>query len=245
MTEFLSFSFTLVLAFLAGILTLLSPCILPVAPLTIASAHQAHRFGLFALVGGLCVSFTTIGLSLAMVGSVIGLDANGLRILGGALFVLFGLILMVSHLEGPFKQSLSVIGDLASNLLAKLTPEGLGGQFLIGLLLGLVWVPCSGPTLGAASLLAAQGKNLAQTASVFFVFALGASLPLLVIARLSRHFLQKKRDQMMRFAQRGRFMLGLVMLIMGLLLLSGLLSLIEGLLVSILPIEWFEFTTKI
>ena len=64
--------------------------------------------------------------------------------------------------------------------------SGLAGQFAVGLLLGAVWSPCVGPTLGAASLLASQGKDLPQVALTMVVFGIGAAVPLILLGLLSR-----------------------------------------------------------
>ena len=78
---------------------------------------------------------------------------------------------------------LEAIGD---RWLRRVRVEGLGGQLAVGLLLGLVWAPCVGPTLGAAATLASQGRDLGQVAVLMTVFGIGAGLPLVIIGTLSR-----------------------------------------------------------
>jgi cytochrome c-type biogenesis protein len=82
--------------------------------------------------------------------------------------------------------------------------RGLSGQFLLGLLLGVVWSPCVGPTLGAASILAAKGENLGQVAITMIAFGIGAAVPLIAIGLLSREALSRWRGRLMEAAKAAR-----------------------------------------
>jgi cytochrome c-type biogenesis protein len=111
-------------------------------------------------------------------------------------------------------------------------------------LLGALWSPCVGPTLGAASLLAAQGRDLAQVAVTMLVFGLGAGLPLLLLGLLSRETLRRWRDRMMSAGKGGKLILGLVLVATGLLVLTGLDKHVEAILVASSP-DWLtELTTR-
>ncbi|MBI5891685.1 MAG: hypothetical protein HZB47_13640 [Nitrosomonadales bacterium] len=149
------------LSFLAGVLSTLSPCVLPLIPILMGSAASTHRFGTFALVGGLMLSFTLIGVGLGSLGGSIGLEQGTLRIVGGVLLILFGAVLFSSRLQDRFSAAVSRMG-VGQGLLARFNLNGLHGQFLLGLLLGIVWSPCVGPTLGVAITLASQGQVLAR-----------------------------------------------------------------------------------
>jgi cytochrome c biogenesis protein CcdA len=111
-------------------------------------------------------------------------------------------------------------GNAANRLLPR--PLGVGGQFLVGVLLGAVWSPCVGPTLGAASVLAAQRGDLASVAGVMITFGLGATLPLLLLSRVSREVLMRWRGQMMQVGTAGKALLGVASLAVSVLILSGL-----------------------
>src|SRR3546814_1679653 len=93
---------------------------------------------------------------------------------------------------------------------------------LLGLLLGAVWSPCFGPTLGAASVLAAQGKDVGQVALVMIAFGIGAALPLLLLGLVSREVMMRWRDRLLRTGQGGKVMLGILLLVIGLLILTWL-----------------------
>jgi len=100
-------------------------------------------------------------------------------------------------------------------------PRGLRGQFALGLLLGAVWSPCVGPTLGAASLLAAQGKDLFGVTLTMLAFGLGAALPLLLLGLLSRETMMRWRGRLLGAGKGGKMVLGTLLLIVGVLILTG------------------------
>jgi cytochrome c biogenesis protein CcdA len=208
------------LSFLAGVLSTLSPCVLPLVPILMGSAASTHRFGTFALVGGLMLSFTVIGVGLGSLGGTIGLEPGTLRVVGGLLLILFGAVLFSSRLQDRFSAAVSRMG-VGQGLLARFNLDGLHGQFLLGLLLGIVWSPCVGPTLGIAITLASQGQALAQVTAVMLVFSLGAGLPLLAIGMLSRQALGKWRGRMMEAGQKAKKIFGAALLLIGVLVLSG------------------------
>lgn len=208
------------LSFLAGVLSTLSPCVLPLVPILMGSAASTHRYGTFALVGGLMLSFTLIGVVLGSLGGSIGLEQDTLRVVGGVLLILLGAVLVSSWLQERFSATVSRLG-VGQGMLARFNLSGLHGQFLLGLLLGIVWSPCVGPTLGVAVTLASQGQALAQVAAVMLIFSLGAGLPLLAIGMLSRQALGKWRGRMMDAGQKAKKVFGVALLLIGILVLSG------------------------
>jgi cytochrome c-type biogenesis protein len=121
---------------------------------------------------------------------------------------------------------------------------GLKGQFALGLLLGAVWSPCVGPTLGAASVLAAQGKDLGQVALVMLVFGLGAALPLLLIGMLSRAAMLRWRNRLMEAGKGGKMLLGGLLVAVGLFIVTGLDKRLETIIVQASPAWLTELTTR-
>lgn len=207
-------------ALAAGLLTTLSPCVLPLIPLLVGSAVSAHRFGPWALAGGVALSFTVAGALLASVGASLGLNGDTFRWVAALLMAVFGLILLSGRLQVLIARVTSGLSNSGHALLARFTLDGLCGQLALGLLLGVIWSPCVGPTLGAATTLASQGQNLAQISLLMFIFGLGASLPLLLIGSLSRAALLKIRSSLNAASQRGKQLLGLALLLIGMLILS-------------------------
>lgn len=210
------------LAALAGVLSTLSPCVLPLIPILIGSALLAHRLGPFALAAGLGLSFALVGTLLASVGTAIGLDQGSLRNLGAGILVLFGLILLTPALQARFASAASGVGNAGQGLLERITPEGLWGQFVVGLVLGVVWSPCVGPTLGGAIALASQGWQLAQVGAVMGLFGLGAALPLVILGSISRQAVQRLRGRLLAVGHHGKTVLGVLFLLLGVLIVSGL-----------------------
>lgn len=230
------------LSFLAGLLSTLSPCVLPLVPILMGSAASTHRFGPFALVGGLMLSFTLIGVGLGALGGSIGLEQETLRIVGGVLLIAFGAVLFSSTLQEYFSGAVSRLG-MGQGLLARFNLEGLHGQFLLGLLLGVVWSPCVGPTLGVAITLASQGQAMAQVASVMLVFSLGAGLPLLAIGMLSRQVMGRWRGRMIDAGQKAKKIFGVALLLIGILVLSGADKSFEKWAVNVMP-DWLVTLTS-
>lgn len=231
------------LSLLAGVLSTLSPCVLPLVPILMGAAAGTHRLGPFALVGGLMLSFTLIGVGLGSLGGSIGLEQDTLRMVGGILLLLFGAVLVSGYLQDRFSAAVSSFG-LGQGMLARFNLDGLHGQFLLGLLLGAVWSPCVGPTLGVAITLASQGEALAQVTSVMLVFSLGAGLPLLALGMLSRQAMGKWRGRMMSAGQKAKKLFGVALLIIGVLVLSGADKGFERWAVNAMP-EWMvNLTTR-
>ena len=223
------------LAYLAGMLSTLSPCVLPLIPVLVASANDTHPRGVWALGAGLAATFTVIGLFLATIGASIGLDPETFRIVGAVLLALFGLLLLSPQLQSRFALATAGGGQWGHSLLAKVSPEGLKGQFIVGGLLGLVWSPCVGPTLGAATTLASQGRALVPIALMMALFGLGAATPLVGLGSLSRSSLQRVRGRLISSGQKGRQLLGGLMLLVSLLIVTKLDRSLEGWFLDHLP----------
>jgi len=150
----------------------------------------------------------------------------------------------LSRLQERFAVASNGFGGIADRLAARLTPAGLPGQFVVGLLLGAVWSPCVGPTLGAAATLAAQREALGEVALVMLLFGLGAALPLLVIGTLSRAALLRWRGRMSIVGHAGKTGLGVFITAIGLFVLSGADRYLETVLVEISP-DWLtDITTR-
>ena len=168
----------LVIAFTAGLITALSPCVLPVLPVLLAGGAAGGRRRPYAIVGGLVVSFTIFTITAAALLDALGLPQDLLRNLAVALLVVAGLAIAIPRL-----------GDWLQRPFLALTrrrPGDLGGGFVLGLALGLVFVPCAGPVLAAITVLAASRDFGAQTFALTAAYAVGAALPMLAVAVAGR-----------------------------------------------------------
>ena len=231
-----------VLAFAAGLLSILSPCVLPLVPVVLGAAVTEHRLGPAALAAGLALSFAALGLLLALAGFSLGIDASLFRQGAAVIMILLGTVLLVPSWQVALATAGGPIASWADQRYGGRASSGLGGQFAIGLLLGAVWSPCVGPTLGAASLLAAQGKDLPSVASTMLLFGLGAALPLIVLGELSRPALMRLRARMLSTGKLGKALLGGAFLIIGIAIVSGADKRIEAALVESSP-QWLTDLT--
>lgn len=225
------------LSFVAGNLSTLSPCVLPLIPILVGTAITGHRLGPLALGGGLALSFATTGTLLASLGNVFDFNPDILRLFSAWLLVAFGLILLSSWLQQRFAAATAGIGSTGNNWIANFNMAGLRGQFMLGLLLGLAWSPCVGPTLGVAIGLASQGQQLVQVALTMLLFGLGASLPIVILGMLSREGMQRARGKMLTIGNAGKKILGGIMLALGVLIITGLDKHLETALLNISP-DW-------
>jgi cytochrome c biogenesis protein CcdA/thiol-disulfide isomerase/thioredoxin len=181
--------------FLAGLITALSPCVLPVLPILLAGSANGSRWRPYAIVAGIVVSFTAFTLSAAALLDLAGLPDDFLR--NAAIVLLF---LVAATLVSRR------VGHLAERPFLFLTRRRVGsesGGFLLGLSLGLVFVPCAGPVLAAVSVLAANGDVGLQTVLLTCSYALGAAVPKLAIAIGGRELARRLRAPWLRPALGG------------------------------------------
>lgn len=232
------------LSFLAGILSILSPCVLPLVPIIMGTALNTHKYGPYALAFGLAISFTAVGVFIATIGASIGIDQEAFRTIAALLLMIFGVVLLSGSLQEKFASVAAGISGSGNNLLSKVSTDSLSGQFILGLLLGVVWSPCVGPILGAAITLASQGSNLPHVILVMALFGLGAGLPLIILGSLSRQVMMNVRGKLFTAGKVGKRILGIILLLVGLLIISGLDKRFETLIVTLSPDWLIAVTTR-
>ena len=205
----------------------------------------AQPVGPLALAAGLVVSFTAVGFAIAAFGSIAGLDGDAIRVAGAILLIGIGVVLLVPAAQTVVERAAAPLARWASARQQGLERFGLAGQAAIGVLLGLVWSPCVGPTLGAATVLAAQGEDLGAVAVVMLAFGLGIATELLVIAFAARNVLKRWRSSMLRAGGTGKRVLGGLLAMVGVLILTGGDRVFEGIVVSASPQRLTDATTAI
>lgn len=223
------------LAFLAGILSIMSPCVWPLVPVVMSSAATSGRTGPLFLALGLSTAFAVSGTVLTLALLNLGLNPDGFRYVAAALLVLVAVLLLVKHL-----------GDWATLQLSRFTSRfdtgsdsrgGAAGQFGVGALLGLVWLPCVGPTLGAAIALASLGQQMGTAFIVMFVFGAGTACALLAAGLVSGRLLSRWRPGLLGRAARGKQLLGALLLVLGIMVFTGFDKTLEALALETLP-DW-------
>ncbi len=232
------------LSLLAGALTVVNPCVLPVLPIVLFGALQQHRFGPLALAGGMVAGFTVLGLLVYGAGASLDLSSDSVRQAGALLMLLMGSVILCS----PLKNRLAAAGSSwtapVHALLDRISPSGLGGQFATGALLGAIWSPCSGPTLGSAAALAAQGGSLPRAAIIMLFFGIGATLPMLALAYGSRNAVAARRDWLVRMGRVAMPVMGGLLVVVALMVLSGLDKQAEAALLDLMPDWLVQLTTR-
>jgi cytochrome c-type biogenesis protein len=234
---------TIGLSFAAGVLAALSPCVLPLLPLVVGSAARGHRAGPLALAAGLVAAFAAMGLLLAWAGAWLPIDEGMIRYAAAALLALSGMLMLSGSLQYRVSGAFTPIASAAARLSAR-AGDGLGGQFIVGALLGGVWSPCVGPTLGAALGFAGQSHSAGRAIVMLVAFGLGSATPLAATAYASRAMIMK-RATLMRAGRRGQMVLGGVLLLTAVLVWSGFDKAIEASLVERLPAWWVDILARV
>ena len=228
-----------VFAYFAGLLTLINPCVLPVLPIVLVSALNAHRAGPLALAAGMSVSFVVFGVLVTAFGASVGLTQDRLAQIGAVMMMAFGLILVVPMFAQRFEMATAGVAAGADTRMNSLNVGSLRCQFAGGLLLGTVWSPCIGPTLGGAIALASQGESLGYVTLIMTAFAMGVSTLILGLGFGAQEAIRPRAQALRGLAERSKPIIGATFLVIGALLFFEVHHLIEGWLLNVMPI-WLQ-----
>lgn len=172
----------LLFVFVAGLTSVLSPCVLPVLPIVVAGGGNDNRFRPLLTVAGLSITFMLMGVLSTLFGSIIGPKLYYAEKVAAALIALVGMLLIVNI--NPFKH-LSFLSRFVSR------SKGAFGGFFLGLTLGVIWIPCVGPMLSGVLALVATRGQITSGIGYLFVYSVGFALPMLV-AGYASHFFRKR-----------------------------------------------------
>lgn len=226
-------------AYVAGLLTLINPCVLPLLPIIIASSFQSTRAGPFALAAGLILSFTIVGAGITAFGHLIGLDSQLLNRIASIMMIIFGFLLILPQGRSLISKMTSSVAEGANARINRIQDTRLAGQLFIGVLLGAVWSPCIGPTLGGAISMAATGENLFYASATMVFFGFGVSTIIVGLAYGSREIITTRRDRLMRIMPWAQPIMGVSMLIVGFMLLFHLNLYLDLVILDIMPV-WLQ-----
>jgi cytochrome c biogenesis protein CcdA len=177
------------LALLGGVLTIASPCVLPILPIVLGGTLQdGDRSRPLFIVAGFVAAFAAVGLLLAGASQQLVLAHETVRTAGIAMLVLTGLAML-------WKAPYAWLMQRAANLLPSSSPERGGklGGLLLGISLGAVWTPCAGPVLASILVLVAQAQDIGRSSTLLLLYALGAGIPMLAIAYGGQYMRQRVR----------------------------------------------------
>jgi len=175
-------------AFLAGFITILSPCILPILPIVLSGTVSSGKRKPLGIVTGFVLSFTFFTLFLAAIVKATGLPADSLRAISIIIILLFGISLLLPQFQVLMEK---LFTKLSGRFVVKGVHEGFGGGLLIGLSLGLVWTPCVGPIIASVITLAATSTVNFAAFFITFAYALGSAIPMFAIMYGGRGLLQR------------------------------------------------------
>ncbi len=226
-------------AYIAGVLTLINPCVLPVLPIVIAGALNSGKWGPVAMAAGMSLSFVVFGVLVTAFGNLIGLTQDRLSQIGAYIMIFFGLVLLIPALSDRFERVTARFSAKADTQLNAVRTDGLAGQFIGGGLLGIVWSPCIGPTLGGAIALASQGEHLGYVTLIMICFALGVSTIIIGLGIGTRNAIAKRSNALRGIAAKSKKILGIVFIAVGLMLLFKWHHLIEAWLLNVMP-YWLQ-----
>lgn len=235
----------LIFAYLAGLLTLINPCVLPVLPIVLASGLQTDRRAPLLLAAGMSLSFVVLGVGVAALGPGLGISPDHVTTAAAAAMILFGLFMIVPVLGQRFAVASSGVAIRADAGFAALEGAGRWGTFLGGALLGAVWSPCIGPTLGAAIALASTGDRLGHASAIMLAFALGVSTLIVLFGTLARGWVRRNSARLRTVAAVAKPVLGATLVLVGLGLLLRLNHAADTWLIQTLPAWLVDLSVSI
>lgn len=229
------------LGFSAGGLSLLAPCVLPLLPLIINSSLRSSKWGPLLSALGLTLSFTIFGILTSTFASIF--DPDIIRNVGAVILVLVSLIILLPFFKNASSSSFQKLSDLGFKIQNKLPQNNPVSEFLAGGLLGLIWSPCTGPTLGLAIGLASKAENLFHASLIFFFFGLGAGLGLITLGYLIKRFVFLK-SKLLTAGKAFNVFAGVLSFIIGILILTGAEAQLQEAILKALPESLIRFSTK-
>ncbi|PXF61536.1 MAG: cytochrome C biogenesis protein [Candidatus Methanogaster sp.] len=168
---------SLIAAFGAGVLSVLSPCVLPLLPAVMAYSSERGKLRPLAIVIGLCISFTAMGVIFSAFGSVVYAYRGYMEMIAEIMIIALGIVMLF---DLPIFDRLSA---LAPQLAPQTTQgEGIMGGLLLGLSLGIVWMPCLGPLIGSVLMTVIPEGDILYGGTLLFIYSLGLAIPMLGIA---------------------------------------------------------------
>lgn len=229
------------LAAVAGFLTILAPCILPLLPFLLGTSGGRSRMRPIMTIVGFIGTFSVIGAAFATVGTFLGIDNTTLRLVAVVLLLLFGLALVF---EKGYEKIAAMMQPALARLSAKVGGVSQGktdawSGLAVGVSLGLVWTPCAGPILGAILTLAASAGDYLTTALLMFSYAVGAGIPMFGIA-YGGHVLQKRIAKIGAYQSLFNKIFGILVILTALSIFTGYDIVIQSYLVQFYPDEFLS-----
>lgn len=212
----------LVTAVMAGVASIMSPCVLPLLPGVLAYSTEKNRSTPLAIVLGLAISFTTMGIASAMLGSILFDYMDYIKLISGLMILVMGLYLLLEIVENAVLHIWQHL-PFSRVSLPRAEEGGLLGGLLLGVSLGIVWMPCIGPILASILLIVAQDGTMLYGAILLFAYSVGLAVPMLIIA-YSSNFISGKLRSFSKYALPVRRFAGIILVAVGLYYIAGVMG---------------------
>lgn len=231
---------TVFIAFISGILTVLSPCVLPILPIILASGIDGKESRVKGIISGLILSFSVASLFLATFVRIFGIGAHTIRLFAIGLLVFLGMSLLIPNIWQNIQVWIEKYWHFTPT---QDEDDGFWGGTLTGASLGLVWTPCIGPILASVATLAAIGEFTLNTILVVFSYALGTGSMLFIIAK-GGSAVTKKMIFVKKYNQEIRQVFGIVIVATALAIWSGTDRAFQAWTLTNLPESWTQISTQ-
>lgn len=230
----------ILIAFFSGILTVFSPCVLPILPIILASGIDGDTKRIKGVITGLVVSFTIASLLLATIVRFFGIPADSIRMIAVGLLVIFGLSMVFPHIWEKIQAWIELHWKFAPR--QSNNNNGFFGGFLTGVSLGIVWTPCIGPVVATVATLAAISSFSFTAVFIALAYALGTGIPLYYIAK-GGSAITNRLSFIKSENQKIRQIFGLIILATALFIWSGADKKLQAWTLKNLPESWTNITT--
>ncbi|MFQ5975246.1 MAG: cytochrome c biogenesis CcdA family protein [Candidatus Hydrothermarchaeales archaeon] len=229
---------SMILAFLAGVVTIATPCIIPILPPMLAGS-VGHKLRPLFIVLGSVVTFTLMGGLFSVIGIAVGFTGNLIRQFFIFFIIGFGIIMVSDEINEIYTKYSSMFVDRLVNVFKKgegISDEGhpLLSAFVLGLSLGIVWIPCVGPILGFVLLFTTIQGNIVRGSLLLAVYSIGLGIPMLSIAYGGK-YVSGKVEWTKRNSETIRFIAGWILILTGVAMFLGFDRLIQTRLLPYFP----------
>lgn len=225
------------IAFVSGILTVFSPCVLPILPIVLGSGIDGSTKRINGVISGLVISFTVSSLLLATLVRALNIPADVVRMVAVTLLILIGLSMIYPNIWERIQAWIEQVWRIQPS---QNSTQGFGGGFITGVSLGIVWTPI-GPIMAAVATLAAVSSFSITAVLVAFAYALGTAVPLYLIA-YGGSKVSKRLSVVKSQNEKIRQIFGVIILITALAIWSGADRSFQAWTLNQLPQSWTQLT---
>ena len=223
-------------AFVAGVLTILAPCTLPVVPLVLGASAMGGRRRTLGILVGFSLTFVAAAVLLASALAAAGLTTDRLRVASAIVLGMVGLTLAVGRVGAWVERRLAPVAGFGARLAGRRPGDGLLGGLALGGAIGLVWAPCVGPIMAGVIAVAATRGPSVETVLIALAYVAGAAVPVALISGWGRRASAALEGAVRRGRLRRGF--GVAMLVTALLVTTGLDLTVENGVAGLLPAGW-------